>query len=411
VRVCFVTQTFPDWAGSPRGVFIKRLADLLQARGVAVAVVAPRMLRGSPEREVIEGIPVYRFPFFSDGSLLFEAKRVPARMVAYMMNGLLYTVAATLYHRCDLIHAHWVVPTGLLGLLAGRLTGRPVVASAHGTDLLVWGRKRGPVGRLASATLRGVARCTVNSPAIAEVAIQCGLQRERLVEVKETGVDLARFASSVEGEAIRRRYYIPEHAVVVLFAAHLTSVKRPDWMLRAFAGLRHVTPCAHLLMVGDGPAMPDVRRLAHSLGLGDSVTLAGSARHESMPAYFAAADAFVLPSEREGLGIVLMEAMASGKPVVAARVGGIPSVVGEGTTGLLFGRDDFAGFARALTELCTDAPLRRAMGEAGRRRAEAEFGETQQVDAVLRMYREVLGVREPTGAHSPQPASGATTET
>jgi len=130
-----------------------------------------------------------------------------------------------------------------------------------------------------------------------------------------------------------------------------------------------------------------------------------------MPAYFAAADAFVLPSEREGLGIVLMEAMASGKPVVAARVGGIPSVVGEGTTGLLFGRDDFAGFARALTELCTDAPLRRAMGEAGRRRAEAEFGETQQVDAVLRMYREVLGVREPTGAHSPQPASGATAET
>ena len=99
---------------------------------------------------------------------------------------------------------------------------------------------------------------------------------------------------------------------------------------------------------------------------------------------------FALPSESEGLGIVVMEAMAAGKPVVATRVGGLPSLVEHGRTGYLFDLNDYEGFAACLRRLCVAPELRRAMGAAGRQRAEADFRTETQVEEVVRMYEEVL---------------------
>jgi glycosyltransferase involved in cell wall biosynthesis len=151
---------------------------------------------------------------------------------------------------------------------------------------------------------------------------------------------------------------------------------------------KHV-PGAMFVVVGDGPFLPDVRRLAAEFGVEDRVHFVGNVPHRDLPAYYAACDLFVLPSvsRLEAFGIVALEAMATGKPVVVSDIPGVREVVTDGVEGLLAEPLHAEDLAAKIRSLLDDPERREQMGVRGRQKVEAKFGITQVADAVERVYR------------------------
>ena len=132
----FLSNAYPDFESSYRGIFIKKLATLLKDEGYRITVVTPKIYSDSPYFENQNGIIVYRFPFLSGNKLLIEHEKVPyVRMVFYYITGFFFSLYAILKNHCDLIHVHWAIPTGLIGVMAGKLIGKPMVVTVHGSDL------------------------------------------------------------------------------------------------------------------------------------------------------------------------------------------------------------------------------------------------------------------------------------
>src|SRR4030043_1521142 len=120
MNILFLSNAYPDFDTSYRGIFVKKMATLLKREGYQISVVTPKIYRKSPYFEDQEGIKVYRFPFFARNKILIEYERIPyLRMILYFISGFFLTLYVLFSHRCRLIHAHWAIPTGLIGILAG----------------------------------------------------------------------------------------------------------------------------------------------------------------------------------------------------------------------------------------------------------------------------------------------------
>jgi glycosyltransferase involved in cell wall biosynthesis len=173
-------------------------------------------------------------------------------------------------------------------------------------------------------------------------------------------------------ERTRRSLGWPENVRIVGTVGRLSTIKRQDLLLRAFARLYRVRSEARLLVVGDGPEAAALRLLSAALGIASAVHFAG---YQQRPeAYLRLMDVFALSSDSEGMPMALLEAWAAGVPVVSTSVGGIPELIEEGCTGLLVAPGDDDALAAALEELVADPARARALGEAGRAEVERNFG-------------------------------------
>jgi glycosyltransferase involved in cell wall biosynthesis len=179
-----------------------------------------------------------------------------------------------------------------------------------------------------------------------------------------------------------------------------SSWKGVDVLLRAFALLAPELPACRLSLVGDGDALEGHRALARELGVGDRVVFRGSLTGEALVAAYQQARAVVLPSltEAESFGMVLVEAMACGTPVIGSDVGGIPFVIADGVTGLLAPPADPAALAARCRQLLLDDDLATRLGAAGRRAAVERFAWQASEASYLRVVREALGLAAPAAA-------------
>jgi glycosyltransferase involved in cell wall biosynthesis len=181
----------------------------------------------------------------------------------------------------------------------------------------------------------------------------------------------------------------------VAFAGRLVRKKGVDVLLRAFADVRAELPQARLLVAGDGPEMPAVRRLTTELGLTDSVTLCGHLPHKEMDKQFRGSWIQVAPSRyQEPFGIVAAEAMMRGVAVVASRVGGLSEIVSDGETGLLVAPEDAVGLAQALLRLLKDRAYAERMGRAARLRARRYFSQDVYVTRFVEILERVIQQRQ-----------------
>jgi len=195
--------------------------------------------------------------------------------------------------------------------------------------------------------------------------------------------------------AVREAAGAPPDAPVVLWVGHLAPEKRIDLLLSAFARVRARAPGARLWLLGDGPLRRPLERRAGDPDLAGAVRFWG--RQADVASLYAAADAFALSSDTEGLPAVLLEAGWHGLPAVATRVGATAECIHEGATGLLVPRDDVAAFADALLQLVEDAGLRRRLGDAARTHVRAHYALDRIAARFRAFYEETLARRaEPT---------------
>jgi glycosyltransferase involved in cell wall biosynthesis len=211
---------------------------------------------------------------------------------------------------------------------------------------------------------------------------------ERKLLTIENGIDLSRFAPSAEQRAaVRAELELPRDAFVVGSVGRLVTEKNQARLIGAMAPL--LSPAVRLILVGDGPERATVERAIAALGdKAAFVRLLGSRR--DVPRLYGAFDVFALSSDSEGLPLVVIEAMASGLPVVSTAIGGIPAVVVDSVTGALVPAGDGRALAAALARLAASPTLGLSWGAEGRRRALARYSADRMVDDYFAVYERVL---------------------
>jgi glycosyltransferase involved in cell wall biosynthesis len=273
-------------------------------------------------------------------------------------------------HRPAIVHTH-LVHADFHALPAGRLTRVPLLVSTkHGFNPFRDGRVFATVDRL------------VGRLADVHIAISAGLARYL---AEREGFDAASFEVvhyGIEpGSAPPAPAGMPRLAIV----GRLIPIKGHDVLLRAIAAVRRERPELTLDVVGDGPLEGQLRATVDELGLADVVTFSGRVS-PAAPA-FEAAEVVVVPSFGEGFGMVALEAMERGRPVIASAVGGLPEIVDDGRTGVLVPPGDVDALAAAIRDLTASPARTAAMGAAGRARAIEQFSQDRCTDRTLELYR------------------------
>jgi glycosyltransferase involved in cell wall biosynthesis len=389
----FLTQTYPRFEGDVAGPFIRDLARGLVRGGDRVTVLTPHA-EGVPASWNDGGVAVISFRYAPEQHEVLgygrslEADETVKAGAAFAAP--LYALAARqavrrqlAERRYDLVHAHWIVPNGVVAAAVDPQV--PFAIGLHGSDVFL--AEKPGVRLFARWALRRARLLTGCSPELVERVRALGFPAERS-RVIPYGVDVEAFSPAPERRSLwRRRLGIPDAAPVLLGVGRMATKKGFQVLMEILPALLGESPDLRVVLAGGGDLLDRFREAARPW---DRVHLPGPVLRDTLPDLYRAADLFVLPAVHDGKGNVdglpnvILEAMASGLPVVASGISGIPLAVADGRTGRLVPERDPQALLGALRELLADPARRRGMGEGGRRKAEAEL----TWDAVAARYRE-----------------------
>ena len=398
MRLAIVTNTYPPHDISGVGTLVVELAGQLWASGHEAVVLTRRAAPGDPFARTTGG-PKLLFPLAVAGAYLRSARERPfdgvhvhesdgvavallVRLARFLRrpSGRARVVATLQVSYVRERRAVRVVRAG------GEVLSRPTAAERA----FAW--LRAPVlALLGRATARLADRVVAPSRATAaELEADYGAAA---VTVIPNGIAPVPVSPSPAGRDRARPLRAEAESrggPVVLYAGRLRTRKAVAVLLEAFARMWRDHPGAVLVVAGDGEQRPALEAQARRLGIDRAVRFAGARPRDAMAAEYAAADVFCLPSLYEGFPLAILEAMAAGLPVVATAVAGVPEAVADGVTGRLVPPEDADALARALAELAADRERARRMGEAGRRRIEADFDISTVAGAYLELWRGLL---------------------
>ncbi len=394
LTVLMLTSSYPRDPEDPAGIFLRYMAESLARRGLEIHVLAPASERGGAGTE--GGIHVHRFRYFTarlqklayGSGILSNLKRSPwlwleVPFFIMMMGCSLLRLLRR--ERPDLIHAHWVLPQGLIAVSAKLFYKIPVVTTAHGSDVFALR------GRLFDALRRLVLRrsdaWTSNSRATAGAAGEApGVPAPHILPM---GVHVKQFQG---GRRTKLRADLPEDEFVLLFVGRLVEQKGGDNLFEAFRLLPATARAGTTLwVVGDGQDRGRLEQRARGLGVDGKVRFWGHVSNDLLPDFYAAADLLVAPSgSAEGQGVVLSEAFAAGLCVLATSVGGVAEMVEDGRTGVLVPPNDPGRLAAEMEKLLGNRALLKELSDNALARVQAGRGWEEITREFEELYRSVL---------------------
>lgn len=330
MKVVVLTTSYPRFPGDSAGVFVADAVDAMRQRGIDIDVVSPTSFR--------------HFGIAYGHGILGNLKAAPWKLALVPAFLVSYALAARRASRdADLVHAHWLPST-----IAALATGKPFVVQLWGSDVVLARRARWVCRALVAR-----ARFTIcASASLSAGAHELGVRRTRVI------------AAPV---AIPAEVAEPSEPAHVLYAGRLSAEKGILEFVRATEGLPRV-------IVGEGPiVVPESQPFVP---------------REELYGFYADAAVVCVPSHREGYGMVVREAMAHGRPVVATAVGGIADAIVDGESGLLVAAGDEPALREAIVRLLADASLRRRLGAAARERVRRESEPASS--ALASAYEEAL---------------------
>lgn len=323
------------------------------------------------ERVQFHQIGTVDYPLFDDALSTLTAANTLARLVEE--------------HHIEIVHAHYAIPHATSALLAREVSGGSfkVVTTLHGTDVTLLGLEPAFAHTTKHAVQESDAVTAVSRSLEQDTRRNLGI--ERPIHVVHNWVDTERFRPNPD-PANRLKYAQPEEAIL-LHVSNFRPVKRPQDVIRVFSAVARERP-ARLLMIGDGPARRECQELALELDLAGRVQFIDFT--PAVERFMAVADVFLLPSEEESFGLVALEAMSCGVPVVASRAGGLPEVVVEGESGHLCPVGHTEAMAEAVLGILADPRRRAEMGRAARERAVQSFRPEHILPRYLEVYQSAL---------------------
>lgn len=404
IKVLVVSSSFPLSSKEAMYSFIFKEALALSSRGVVVhAARGIRSILDGRRDLVAEGIQIHNFRRKIDASIVSIIAKgmteLPPRSL-FDPRTLLVSLPYSWFisklakrYEVDLIHAHFACIEGFAAMLARNNVQKPLVLTLHGFDILTepsvdYGIR---LEKMYDAMVRRVLEKADivfgASRFVCTEALNAGCNRKRLIYLPN-GVDLKRFSPDIDGSPVKGRFAVNNRPVIFTLRGHFPQYGI-EYLIRAAPHVLRDVPRAMFIIGGDGALRSYHEHLAEELGVGRHILFIGRIPPKEVPYYLAACDIVVVPSVIEAFGLVTVEAMACGKPVVGSNVGGIPEVIKDGVTGYLVEPRDPEDIAEKIVYLLENKDLAKKMGENGRKRTEKNFNMERRIDKILAIYSEL----------------------
>ena len=330
VKILLISNSYPDYVGSYRGIFIRKLCLALKSQGLDMIVLTPRVFWQSPFYEVDSGIRVYRFWYPSGNQPLGQYGRIPVFVMScFMVSGFLMALALILKEKPDVVHGNWIVPTGLIASLAGRLTRVPVVNTARGMDVRI--SDRGLAGILFNLAAQLSDRLVVVSEAMR------GHRVLKNAEIIPSGVDDVFFT-------LEAHHGQPK----IIYTRSLEPVYDVPTLIRSIPLVVQQYPAARFIIAGTGSQEAFLKNLVHALHMDGQVEFVGAVTQQGIVQLMQNALVFVSPSLDDGTSIALLEAMGAGLVPIVSDIGANRPWVRDGKDGYLFEPGDAYDLAQAI---------------------------------------------------------------
>jgi glycosyltransferase involved in cell wall biosynthesis len=403
MKVLVLTSTFPRWKDDTTPSFVYDLCVGLKKSGLDIIVLAPHHF-GSKLFESIEGLKIYRFPYFLpykyqrlayNGGIHSNLKRYKLAKVQvpfFLFFELIYAGWLIKKEQIQIIHSHWILPSGLIGFIFGKLFGIKLITTAHAGDVFTI-RKSTILKRIASIVLNNVEIITANSDYTRDIILLINGNLCKKVDVIPMGVDVVRFNPTNLSD-LKRRF---EASHIILSVGRLVDKKGIEYLIKSMINIKTIFPGAKLIIGGTGPEKDNLIKLSNELKLDDRICFVDRIANSELPLYYASSDVFVLPSietksgDTEGLGVVLLEAMASGTPVIGSDIGGITDIIIHGKNGFLTEPKNPKDIADKIINILSNEQQRKSFSEEGLISVNEKFSWDIVNRKFLKAYRRLNG--------------------
>ena len=364
-NVLILTTTFPRWKDDTTPTFVYELSKRLKAEKLELIILAPHH-REAKNFEVLDDLKVYRFPYFYPmryqrlaygGGILpnIKSSNLAKIQVPFLfLSELFWTFKIIREKNIDGVHSHWMIPSGLIGAFCRRAFGIPHIATLHGSDVNTIKKSR-ILRKICSFIVHNSDRITTNSNFIKNVVLSIDDKAQDKVEIIPMGVDIESFKSK---EDVNLKAFFGVK-YLILSVGRLIDWKGISYLIMAMKKVITKFPNTKLLIGGSGPERENLENLVVKLDLKKTIIFIGYIKNIDLPKYYRSADVFCLPSinlngQTEALGVVLLEAMACGIPVVGSNVGGIPDIIKDGYNGFLVPEKSPEDLANRIIELLSN---------------------------------------------------------
>lgn len=361
-KLLVITSSFPKWSGDDTIPFVYELSKRL-VEDFEVTVLAPHC-PNSKRKEKFDNIEVYRFRYFFErfeklacaGGILpvLRRNKLYYFVIPFFLLGLFWALIKQVRKdRPDIIHAHWIIPQGLMAALIKKIYKIPYVVTAHGSD--VFGLKGKWFNSIKLVALKNASKITVVSSAIKNEIIK-KIDSNLKIEVVSMGVDAEYFTPDKKDNTIRNSYSI-NGGVFLLFVGRLSPEKGLNYLLNAMPDIIGKFPKTKLLIIGEGTLKQEMQELAGRLNLENNVIFLGQISNKELPKYYASADIFINSSLREGLPVTVMEAMSCRCIPVVTDLEGNIDLIKDNITGFFVEQKNQRAISQKIIELMSNPSL------------------------------------------------------
>lgn len=397
MKVLVISHMYPSTFSEIEGIFVHQQVKELQKQGCEVKVISPiawspfpikhfsrkwKRYSKVPHKLTWEDIDIYyprflQFPkslfFASSGRRIYSGIR---KLVDELYQDFKF----------DIIHAHVALPDGFAGMMVKKEYKKPLVVTVHGADLHVTVYRSAACRKALLKVFKEADKVVTVSTRLKKI-FQDDFRISEKVAVINNGI-------SPDNITTKNANLASTHAgsKIILSVSHLIASKGLDLNIKAMSQLIGKYSNLKYLVIGAGPEINSLRRLAHDLNLDRQIEFLGELPHDKVMQYMAIADIFSLPSWREGFGIVYLEAMAHGKPVIACEGEGIADVIENNKTGLLVKPKDVESLAQALDFLLSNPEKTIEVGERSRKLVLENYTWENNARRYIEIYHEVLAM-------------------
>lgn len=374
-KILVIASTFPRWKNDVTPAFVYELSNRLAKKDRKIIVLAPHAPNAS-KNEKFGNLEVHRFQYFIPSKMqkiAYGAGVIPnirgsflakLQLPFFLLSECISAARLIKKYKPDILHAHWLIPQGVLAAILKRTHKLPFIVTAHGSDLFPL--KSRVFKYFQRIVLNACYACTVNSIATKnEIAIRFPEFSSKL-KVIPMGVDTRFFVP----KNIKSKYKQYSNKKIILFVGRLNEQKGIQYLIKSIPIVKKEFSNAQLLIIGEGDYKAEMKKLAISLGISNSVEFLGGMHHSRIVDYYNLADVLVLPSITskigvEGQGLVLLEAMACGTCVIGTPTGGIKSIIKNNENGLLVREKDESNLARNIIKVLFDDKLKQKLSKNG----------------------------------------------